>query len=113
MKIFKNNEVICENVLNANTLIKRMVGLLGRDKFDEIDGLLLCPCSQIHSIGMKFDFDAVYLDKNDKIIELCKYIKKNKILPYNIRAKKVLELPVGVIDSKCLALGDKLLVIDV
>ena len=108
MKIFCNNEIICENALNANTPIKRIIGLLARKDFNEIDGLLLFPCSQIHSIGMKFIFDAIYLDKYYKIIALYKNIPKNRILPYKIKAKYVLELPANTIIEKNLGIDDVL-----
>ena len=108
MKILKNNKIICENVLFANTVIKRLVGLLGRKSFNDIDGLLLSPCSQIHSIGMKFEFDALYLDNTYRIVALYEKIGKNRILPYNISVKTVLELPSGSIAKKNLEIGDVL-----
>ncbi len=112
MKILKNNITICERVLYANTAIKRLIGLLGKSNFNEIDGLLLFPCSQIHSFCMRFDFDAVYLDKNNKIVDLFQNIKHNRILPYGIKTKKVLELPAGVILEKELKIGDILDIIE-
>jgi len=106
MKILKNTEIISNNILYANTPIKRLIGLLGRTSFNDIDGLLLTPCSQIHSIGMRFVFDAIYLDKNNKIIALFENISHNRILPYKLNAKSVLELPKGSIIEKNLKIGD-------
>lgn len=106
MKILKNNKIVCKNILYANTPIKRLIGLLGRTSFNDIDGLLLTSCSQIHSIGMRFVFDAVYLDKNNKIIALFKDISHNRILPYKLKAKSVLELPNGCIIENELKIGD-------
>lgn len=111
MKILKNDEIICENILFANTPIKRLIGLLGRNEFNDIDGLLLSPCAQIHSLGMKFNFDAIYLDKNYKIIAIFENIKKNRILPYKYTAKYVLELPLNTIKNNKLELGDVLKII--
>lgn len=108
MKILRDTEIICENILYANTPIKRLVGLLGRKNFNGIDGLLLSPCSQIHSIGMRFNFDAVYLDSNNMVIALYNNIAKNRILPYKIKAKTILELPVNTISVMKLGLGDVL-----
>ncbi len=106
MKILKDGESICTKALRASTILSRMVGLLGKNSFGETDGLLLSPCSQIHSIGMRFEFDALYLDKNLKVIKVYENIRKNRILPYNITAKIVLELPSGTITDKGIKIGD-------
>ena len=108
MKILKNNEIICDNAILANTPLRRLIGLLSRKSFNDIDGLLLSPCSQIHSIGMRFEFDAVYLDNTYRIVALYKNIKKNRILPYNIAVKNILELPLGTIKLKKMEIGDVL-----
>ena len=112
MKILKNNQIICNNVYLANNPIKRLIGLLGKKEFCESDGVLLCPCSQIHSFGMQFSFDAIYLDSEYKIIALYENIKKNRILPYKHSAKNVLELPLGTIKNKKLEPGDELKLIE-
>ncbi len=33
------------------------------------------PCNSIHSIGMKFDFDAVFLDKELRVVHLMHAMK--------------------------------------
>lgn len=108
MKIFNSTQIICNNAFEANTFVKRMIGLLGKKSFGNMDGLLLCPCSQIHSIGMKFSFDAVYLDKNFRIVALYENVGKNRILPYNVAVKSVLELPSGTISSCKIGINDVL-----
>ena len=73
MKIIltKNNEIICNNLKLAKDMFSRIIGLLGKKTFDNFDGLLLSPCNQIHSIGMKFKFDAVYRKKSYNAIQYC------------------------------------------
>ncbi len=112
IKITKYSDVLCENALWAKDFFSRMIGLLGRKSFGEIDGLLISPCSQIHSIGMKFNFDAVYLDNTYRIIELYQNVGKNRIMPYNVAVKNILELPIGTISEKKLGVGDVLKIIN-
>jgi uncharacterized membrane protein (UPF0127 family) len=38
----------------ANTVLKRMVGLLNRGRFEKGEGLLLDKCYGIHTVGMRF-----------------------------------------------------------
>ena len=108
MKILKCSEILCENPIWARDFWARLKGLLGKKDFGDNDGLLISPCSQIHSIGMKFNFDAVYLDNMYRIVALYENIGKNRILPYNIAVTNVLELPSGMIKQKGLKVGDVL-----
>lgn len=107
-----SNQIICQNASIANTVLSRMIGLLLKKSFQNTDGLLLMPCSQIHSIGMKFNFDAVYLDKDYKIIATYNNVEKNRILPYNNLVKSVLELPEGAIQANKLEIGDVLKILE-
>lgn len=110
MKIYSNKRknTICQNTKIAKSFSSRLKGLLGLNSFTNFDGLLLINCRQIHSIGMKFIFDAIYLDKNYKILSKYSNIAKNKILPYNINAKYVLELPSGTIEKYALQIDEYL-----
>lgn len=110
--IKKYNEIVCEDAQWAKDFWSRMIGLLGKRSFTNFDGLLLSPCSQIHSIGMGFNFDAVYLDNTYRIVAIYENIGKNKILPYNVAVSNVLELPVGTVSTKNLEVGDVLKVIN-
>lgn len=108
MKIFKDTQIICRNAFEANTFTKRLIGLLGQKSFGDTDGLLLCPCSQVHSIGMRFRFDVVYLNSDFEIVALYENVEKNRILPYNIAVKSVLELPAGTICNLKIGIKDVL-----
>ncbi len=108
IKSLRNNQFICENAIWAKSFLTRMIGLLNKNNFDSFDGLLLSPCSQVHSILMKYSFDAVYLNKNYEIITFYKSVEKNKILPYNSVVKHILELPAGTIELKKMEIGDVL-----
>ncbi|MFK7732286.1 MAG: DUF192 domain-containing protein [Pseudomonadales bacterium] len=54
---------------HANTFLTRMRGLLGRKPLQGNDGLLLSPCNQVHTIGMRYSLDVVYLDKHGVVIK--------------------------------------------
>ena len=54
----------------ADTLLTRVVGLLRDRGLADGDGLWIVPCNSIHSIAMKFDFDAVFLDRDLRVVHL-------------------------------------------
>ena len=91
----------------ADNFYTRLVGLL-RDKTLEYgDGLWIKPCNSIHSIGMRFVFDAVFLDKNLKVVHLVREMKPWRISKMVFSAHSVLELPAGLISQTATMLGDQ------
>lgn len=91
----------------ANTVLKRMVGLLNRRAMTEGDGLLIDRCYGIHTIGMRFPIDVLFLDKDLRVIRVV-----NALPPFRTCAVKkavyVLELPVGSIERTRTEPGDQI-----
>ena len=91
----------------ADSFLTRLVGLL-RDKTLEYgDGLWIKPCNSIHSIGMRFVFDAIFLDKNLRVVHLVHEMKPWRISKMVFSAHSVLELPAGLISQTATELGDQ------
>ena len=91
----------------ADTFLTRLVGLLRHKTLENGDGLWIMPCNSIHSIGMQFDFDAVFLDKNLRVVHLVPQMKPTRISKMVFDAHSVLELPAGVIARTGTELGDQ------
>jgi uncharacterized membrane protein (UPF0127 family) len=91
----------------AHTFLTRLIGLMLDKSLAEGDGLWIMPCNSIHSFWMKFDFDAVFLDKDLRVVHLMSEMKPSRISKMVWNAKSVLELPAGVIARTGTALGDQ------
>ena len=91
----------------ANTFLTRLVGLLRHKSLEPGDGLWIHDCNSIHSIGMKFVFDAVFLDKKLKVVHLMREMKPWRTSKMVWAADSVLELPPGVIARTGTELGDQ------
>jgi uncharacterized membrane protein (UPF0127 family) len=91
----------------ADTPATRMVGLLRDTMLAEGDGLWIVPCNSIHSFWMKFIFDAVFLDKNLRVVHLVREMKPWRISKIAFAAHSVLELPPGVIARTQTQIGDQ------
>lgn len=91
----------------ANTVLKRMIGLLNRRKFAEGEGLLFDRCYGVHTFGMRFPIDVLFLDKDLHVIRAVK-----ALLPYRTsvvrKAVYVLELPVGALENTRTEEGDQI-----
>jgi uncharacterized membrane protein (UPF0127 family) len=91
----------------ADSILTRVVGLLRDRGLEEGDGLWISPCNSIHSIAMKFVFDAIFLDRELKVVHLMQEMKPWRISPIKASAHTVLELPAGAIARSGTQIGDQ------
>ena len=75
---------------------KRTKGLLGRKGLAPGEGMWIVPCEAVHTFGMQFPIDLVYLDRGLRI----KKVRSN-VAPWRLSAclsaHSILELPAGTI----------------
>lgn len=97
-----------EQVFLANTPWLRLRGLLGRKRLTNEQGLLISPCNSVHTIGMKYSLDIVYLNNKNKVLKITKNLKPWRSSACR-GATKVLELNAGNTENKNIKQGDTLL----
>ena len=98
------------NVAVADTHFSRLRGLLGRVKLRRDEGLWVAPSQGIHTIGVLFPIDVVYLDVQNRVIHLIEHLPPFRIAPIRVHAKSVLELPTRTIYLSGTQIGDSLLI---
>lgn len=103
-----NSRVLVENLRVANTPLARIRGLLFTKSLSPGDGLWLVPCNAIHSIGMNYPIDVIYLDKKNKIVKLTRQFCPNRIGPFVRKARSVIELPARSLERIGVNVGDTL-----
>jgi uncharacterized membrane protein (UPF0127 family) len=99
--------VLAEAADVADTSAKRRRGLLSHTSLEPGQGLWISPCESVHSFGMKFPIDLVYLDRKKKVRKVRRNMVPRRISAC-LTAHSVLELPLGAIDSSCTEPGDQL-----
>lgn len=92
----------------AATMWSRVQGLLGRKGLEPGEGLLITPCNSIHSMWMRFRFDALFLDREGTVLHAIHDMKAWRISRIVFGAHQVLELPSGVIAATGTEKGDRL-----
>jgi uncharacterized membrane protein (UPF0127 family) len=97
-------------VAPADTVLLRLKGLLGRIAFKPHDGIWLIPSRGIHTIGMLFAVDLIYLDAANKVIHLVENLGPFRISPIRIRCASILELEPRSIFASNTQVGDALLI---
>ncbi len=104
--------VLCQRAETASTLLKGMLGLLGRKQLEPGGGLLLRPSSGVHTWGMRFPIDVVAVNRRMEVIGVWHTVKPYRICGLSLRTWSVLELPTGQILASNTAPGDQLCELD-
>ena len=86
----------------------RLRGLLGHAPLKPGDGLLLRGENAIHTIGMAFAIDVLFLDRAGRIVHVIPAMPPLRLSPFVARAADVLELPAGIIAQTHTTLGDQI-----
>ncbi|MDQ2899387.1 MAG: DUF192 domain-containing protein [Acidobacteriota bacterium] len=99
--------VLASSAEMADTGAKRRVGLLKHASLEPGDGLWIVPCEAVHSFGMKFPIDVLFLDRSKRIRKTRVGMVPRRIA-ICIPAHSVLELPAGTIALTGTQSGDQL-----
>src|SRR3954467_13980602 len=94
----------------ADTHWTRLRGLLGRASgdFRNGSGLWIVPCHGVHTLGMGFPIDVVYLDRGMTVIHVQPDLQPWRFAPVRSLATSVLELPSHTAAATKTAVGDKI-----
>jgi uncharacterized protein len=94
----------------ADTHWTRLRGLLGlaADDFRNGSGLWIVPCHGVHTLGMGFPIDVVYLDHAMRVIDIQPEVRPWRIAPVRSQAASVLELPCHIAAETKTAIGDRI-----
>lgn len=91
----------------ANSFFLRLKGLLGRTSLSEAEALIISPCRQVHTVGMRMTIDVIFVDKNKRVTKIVE-----ELTPYrqaaNSRAHSVIEVATGMIKQHNIAVGCQL-----
>ncbi len=94
----------------ADTHWTRLRGLLGlrSSDFRNGSGLWIVPCRGVHTLGMGFPIDVVYLDRTMTVIHIQCDLQPWRFAPVRAQAASVLELPCRTAAETGTVVGDKI-----
>lgn len=99
--------MLAESAERADTSAQRRTGLLKHKNLPAGEGLWIVPCEAIHSFGMKFAIDVLFLDRKNRVRKV-----RERMVPWRIAgslpAHSTLELPAGTIARTGTVRGDQL-----
>ena len=101
---------LASNLAVAQTHWTRLRGLLGTREHDFRNGrgLWIRPCHGVHTLGMKFAIDVVYLDDSMTVVHVQPGVRPWRFTPIRAKAASVLELPCSMIAETGTSVGDRI-----
>ncbi len=93
MKLLRQSDsmVIAQDIEFAHSFFKRGVGLLGRPSLATDTALWIKPCKSIHTLGMLFEIDCIYVDSSLKVVAHLKNITPWRVTKFYSQAESVFE----------------------
>jgi uncharacterized membrane protein (UPF0127 family) len=104
----RSGRVLAARLLVPRTFIGRGVGLMFRRRLEVDTGMWIAPCNGIHMFFMRFPIDAVFLDKQRRVVKVYPRLGRWRIVPLVLGAHSVVELPAGTVDGLALDPGEEL-----
>src|SRR5262245_16586538 len=104
----RTGEVLGDGIAEARSLWQRVRGLLARPALERGEGLWIEPCSSIHMFFMRFSIDAVFTDRDGRVVRAVSRLEPWRVAVGGIGAHAVLELPAGTIVRTATRAGDLL-----
>ena len=94
----------------ADSYLRRLVGLLGKTKrwARHGCGLWIVPSRGVHTIGMMFPIDLIFLSKEKEVVHVEEFVRPFRISSVSLKAASVLELPAHTIYRTGTSVGDRL-----
>jgi hypothetical protein len=93
----------------ADSYFPRLVGLLGRTKrwAQPGRGLWIVPSRGVHTIGMLFPIDLIFLSKEKQVVHVEEHVRPFRISAVSLKTSSILELPAHTIYRTGTKIGDQ------
>ena len=105
------DEVFVPRLMVADRMLSRMRGLLGRDGLPDGTGMLLSPCNSIHTVGMRFPLDVIFLDRERIVVKIIRGLPPHRFAMGGRGAHAAVELEAGWFDLDRLEVGLQVVIV--
>lgn len=94
----------------ADRYFSRLIGLLGKTRrwARPGQGLWIIPSHGVHTIGMLFALDLIFLDRNQVVVHVEEHVRPFRVSKVSLKANSVLELPPHTVFRTGTRVGDQL-----
>ena len=90
------DRVLVADALRTRHIGERMIGLLGCRALPPGSGLLIAPCGSVHTIGMRFALDLVFMDAVGRVVRTVAGVRPWRCAVWGgLAARQTLEVQAG------------------
>ena len=100
--------VVAQRAGLARSRWARLRGLIGRRCLAAGEGLIIQPCSSIHTFFMAFPIDVLFVGQGERVLRAAPAVAPWRIGPVVPQARYVVELPPGAVSASATQPGDEL-----
>jgi len=104
------NKMVVQDLKIAHSFFERMKGLIGSKTLEAGHGFLIPYCQGVHSFGMSYSIDVLYLEGDGRVLLTEERMEPNCFGSVCFKSKLVLELPAGTIHDTGTDVGDALMI---
>jgi uncharacterized membrane protein (UPF0127 family) len=105
-----SGRVLASRLQVPRTPLGRALGLMFRAPLRAGEGMWIAPCRGIHTCFLSGRIDAVFLDREHRVLRVRERLAPWRAVPLVRGAHGVLELPAGTVAGVGLRPGDRLLI---
>lgn len=103
-----NGETAHIQVIPAHSWLMRLKGLLGTVSLADNNSMWIKPCSSIHTMGMLYSIDILFLDKHNRVNKISEQVKPLRFRWGPKQTLSVIELSAGTVKNIGIHMGDTL-----
>ena len=93
--VTEDGQVVVADAHRTTWFWERMRGLLGTRSLPVGTGLLIDPCAAVHTIGMRYPLDLVFLDRHGVVVRVCRDVSPGRFSVGDMHARMTLEVSAG------------------
>jgi uncharacterized membrane protein (UPF0127 family) len=108
MKLRRAQDILVPHLEVAKSFWTRSKGLIGRKSLPDGQGLWIWRCNSIHTCGMNFPIDLIFVDKKLVVRKTMSRVQPWRLVLPVWRASSVFELPPGFLDKHPVTAGEQL-----
>lgn len=106
------NTTVASRAEWARSFWARLRGLMFRSPLLDGGGLVLEPNYSVHTFGMRFAIDVIFVDRHGRVVGLTPAMLPNRPFAGARHAQRAIEVPAGIIAATQTQLGDTLQFLD-
>lgn len=107
LRVRRGTSILLIDVDEARFSFDRLRGLLGRSALAHTEGLLLRRCGAIHTFGMSFSIDVIFLSEQGDVLATREGLCPNRVV-FEFAASQILEVAAGSVARWRLQPGEQL-----